>query len=615
MTSTFRHISFLILFFFLCKISFATDPHSFSIPENAIVNKLFLDIKVDFSSKIIRGKAKWIIQKTDTATTIHFDTKNLIIEKVTIDESELPWKFSFGRSDEILGHELIIPLQKQTTVVTIYYSTTPESAACQWLDPNQTAGKKLPFMFTQCEAILARTLLPCQDSPGIRFTYEANVQVPENMLALMSAENPQAKNETGKYHFNMSNPIPSYLIALAVGDIEFKPIGERTGVYAEPSVVEKAAWEFADMQKMLDAAEKLYGAYQWGRYDVLVLPPSFPFGGMENPRLTFATPTVLTGDRSLVSLIAHEMAHSWSGNLVTNATWNDFWLNEGFTDYFERRITEALYGKSFVDMEAVLGMQSLQQTIADFDSTPALQCLKLNLSGMDPDEGASDIAYEKGYSFLKMMETNVGRDEWDAFLLKYFSSHAFQTMTTEQFESYLRTELLSKHPGLEKKIHLHQWLYEPGLPDNVVIPVSERFNAVDDAEKKFIEGANPKSLRVAAWTTQEWLRFINEFPTDLSFEKMVALDSVFHFSKSNNSEIEDAWFLQSLIHNYAPAYPYIKTFLINVGRRKFLTPLYEEMMKSEEGKKLAMVIYKEARINYHYVSRETIDSIIEWKQP
>ncbi|WP_449435437.1 M1 family aminopeptidase [Pedobacter steynii] len=188
--------------------------------------------------------------------------------------------------------------------------------------------------------------MPCQDSPGIRFTYNATVSVPNDLLALMSAENPEVKNSKGIYHFKQIHPIPSYLLALAVGDIEFKAVDKRTGIYAEPSVLAKAVYEFADMGKMVNAAEKLYGPYRWGRYDLLVLPPSFPFGGMENPNLTFITPTVIAGDRSLVSIISHELAHSWSGNLVTNATWNDFWLNEGFTNYFERRIDEAIFGKT-----------------------------------------------------------------------------------------------------------------------------------------------------------------------------------------------------------------------------------------------------------------------------
>ncbi len=591
----------------------AIDPHSFAIPAEAVVQKLYLNINVDFGKKTINGKAQWTIKKSESAKEIHFDTKNILIEKVTIDEIGNPWKFAWGKEDAILGHDLIIPLKNNTTVVTIFYSTSPDAAACQWLDQQQTAGKKLPFLFTQCQAILGRTLFPCQDSPGIRFTYEADVKVPVEMIALMSAENPIEKNRTGQYHFRMTNPIPSYLMALAVGDIQYQSIGERTGVYAEPSMLEKSAYEFIDMQKMLENAEKLYGPYRWGRYDVLVLPPSFPFGGMENPMLTFATPTILAGDRSLVSLVSHELAHSWSGNLVTNANWNDFWLNEGFTVYFERRITESLYGKDFADMEAYLGMDDLKETLKEFEKTPNATCLKLKLDGQDPDDGMNSIAYEKGYALLLLIEKTIGRVALDAFLRKYFDSNAFQTMTTEQFLIYIEKNLFSKFPGAEKKVNIKEWVYKPGLPQNCPIIVSERFNDVNSQFQKWMNGLSPENLRTANWTTHEWLNFIDKLPTQVSMTRMTQLDSVFKFSSTGNAEVAEAWFLQSLIHNYTPAYIFMEKFLIEVGRRKFLMPLYKEMMKTKYGKELATKIYKQARPNYHFVARQSVDELLNWK--
>ncbi|HRP00985.1 MAG TPA: M1 family aminopeptidase/hydrolase, partial [Flavobacteriales bacterium] len=375
------------------------------------------------------------------ADTIILDTDALEIAKVTVNGKEVPVLLG---APSILGRALHIPIDSNSNTIAVTYRTTEGARALQWLSPQQTADRTHPFLFTQGQAILTRTWMPVQDSPGIRITYDATVRVPKELMAVMSASNPQVRSADGVYTFHMEQPIPAYLIALAVGDIEFRPLGERCGVYAERSVVDKAAWEFADTERMLQAAEALYGPYRWGRYDVIVLPPSFPFGGMENPRLTFATPTIIAGDRSLTALIAHELAHSWSGNLVTNATWNDFWLNEGFTVYFENRISEALYGPDHAGMLQILGRQDLQGSLEHMHATGHAEDthLRLHLDGRDPDDGMTDIAYEKGFAFLKLLESKVGRERFDAFLRGYFDRFAFQSMTTDKFLAYLDEELL-----------------------------------------------------------------------------------------------------------------------------------------------------------------------------
>ncbi|MDQ3536123.1 MAG: M1 family aminopeptidase/hydrolase [Bacteroidota bacterium] len=403
------------------------DEHSYSDPNTAVVRHLEWNAKVDFVNKIISGTAKLDIEKSPEADKIILDTKNLNINRVLLNNGNEATYYK-GSENKILGAPLAISITPETTSIIVEYSTNPGAEALQWLEPNQTAGGEKPFLFTQSQAILARSWIPLQDSPGIRFTYKAIVQVPDDLMALMSAENPQSKKDDGIYTFTMEQPIPAYLMALTVGDINFQPIGARTGVYAEPSILSSAAYEFAKMEDMLLVAEKLYGAYKWDRYDVIVLPPSFPFGGMENPRLTFATPTILAGDRSLTSLVAHELAHSWSGNLVTNATWNDFWLNEGFTVYFERRIMEEINGSSYSEMLAALGYQDLIETVDELEASGKGEDtrLKLNLSDRDPDEGVSDIAYEKGYFFLRNVEELVGRNKFDEFLNNYFSQYAFK---------------------------------------------------------------------------------------------------------------------------------------------------------------------------------------------
>lgn len=587
------------------------DAHSFAEPSKAIVRHLDLDIKADFTTQLISGKASWTIDNPSNGSEIIFDTRQLQIERITLGDDEKETTFSLGEEVKFLGRPLRVKIEPSTKKINIYYSSSKDAAAVQWLNPQQTAGKKFPFLFTQSQAILARTWIPCQDSPGIRFTYNAKVSVPKDLLALMSAENPQEKNAEGVYTFKQPHAIPSYLMALAVGDIVFKPIDGRTGVYAEPLTLQKAAYEFADMGKMVNAAENIYGPYKWGRYDVLVLPPSFPFGGMENPMLTFATPTVIAGDRSLVSLIAHELAHSWSGNLVTNATWDDFWLNEGFTTYFERRIIEDVYGKDEARMQELLGYELLQSLVKDMGATNPDTRLKASFEGRDPDEGVTDIAYEKGYSLLRTIEEAAGREKFDVFLKKYFNSHAFSSVTTEEFLSYLEQNLIKGDKALKDKIDADRWVNQPGLPSNSPAVGSEKFKALDSRITSWQKTGDVSSLNPGKLSTNEFLYLISHLPENITIAQMSALDKEFNFTASGNAEIQAAWYTLSVQHKYEPAYPNIEKFLTEVGRRKFLMPLYKEMVKTPEGKEWAKKIYAKARPNYHSVAYNSIDELLK----
>lgn len=587
----------------------AKDLHTLSNADSVKMKHLFLDLKVDLQTKQLGGWATWDIENTLAVNALRLDENKLKIDSVFVDGKSV--SFNLDEYQEHLGAALIIPIEKNTKQVSIKYAASEGATALQWLSASQTTGKKNPFLYTQSESIYARTWVPCPDGPGIRFTYSARIKVPTGMMAVMSADgNPQQANDSGIYHFEMKQAIPAYLLALAVGDIRFKEVDKRTGVYAEPEMIDKVHFEFADMGKMVTTAEGLYGPYRWGRYDVIVLPPGFPIGGMENPKLTFCTPTVIAGDRSLVNLIAHELAHNWSGNLVTNATWDDIWMNEGFTVYFERRISEAMNDKTYVDMLWELGYQDLEAAVEEFGKGSRETWLKQDLTGKDADEGLSDIPYEKGALFLWLIEQNVGREQWDAFLKQYFSEHAFQTITTEKFLTYLDKNLIKGDSALYKKLNINAWVYGPGIPSNAPRADMQRFEKVNIQRSNFSRDNNALGLSTKEWTTHEWLHFLRKMPKPLSFKQMVALDGAFQFTNAKNSEIADLWFIMSVAASYEAAYPAMEQFLSVTGRQKFIIPLYTEMIKSGKTE-MAKSIYKKYRANYHPLAQSKLDKIVK----
>lgn len=589
------------------------DPHSFANTTEVSVSHLDINLFVNFETKILSGYTTLTLDHKKKTKKLTLDTRDLTIEKVTLDAKETPAVFTLGEEKKFLGKPLIITITPKTKFVKIYYKTSPTGGALQWLDPSQTSGKEKPFLFTQSQAILARTWVPCMDGPGVRMTYSATIHTRPDLVAVMSASgNSGTKTKDGVYTFQMKQPIPSYLLALAVGDLQFRPLGNRSGVYAEPTMIEKSANEFIDLEKMISAAEELYGPYRWERYDLLVLPPSFPFGGMENPRLTFATPTILAGDRSLVALVAHELAHSWSGNLVTNATWDDFWVNEGFTVYFEHRIMEKVYGKSYSEMLATLSLKDLKNTITDLGIDSPDTHLKLNLLDRDPDDAVTDIAYNKGYFFLRLMEETFGRERWDSFLKAYFNENAFSTMTTEQFLEKLDSHFQIKHSrSFSETLKISSWVYGPGLPANCPNPQSDEFDKVSVQVKSFIDGTPASKLNTQDWTTHHWLYFLRNLPDSLQLEKVIELDYAFYFTRSGNSEILSEWFQRCIKVNYETAFGPMRNYLMNVGRRKLIKPLYTELAKTPSGKAWAKEVYAKARPGYHSVSYNTIDGILK----
>ncbi len=609
----------------------AQDIHSNARPAEARVTHVALNLVADFAARRVVGTATLDVAAAAGATRVVLDSKGLEVGKVTtVDGAALP--FAFGAADPILGSPLTVTLPTRTgngaRRIVVHYRSGRQAAALQWLTPQQTAGARQPFLFSQGEAILNRTWIPTQDSPGVRQTWEARITVPAQLTAVMSAENltpggvlvPSRRTAAGevvpggrRFSFRMDKPVAPYLIALAVGDLRFRSLGPRTGVWSEPSVLDRAAYELVDTEKMVAAAEALYGPYRWGRYDMIVLPPSFPFGGMENPRLTFLTPTMLAGDRSLVSLIAHELAHSWSGNLVTNAAWSDFWLNEGFTTYFQSRIMERLYGPKIAQQQIALGWDDLQSAIADAGgrASPATR-LHLDLAGQDPDAGMNDIAYEKGAALLRTIEAAVGRPRWDAFLRSYFDRHAFQPITADAFLADLRRDLIAGDAGLEARLMLDQWVYQPGLPANAVPPPAGAFAAVDAAAATYASGGGAQAEAWSGWTTAERLRYLNALPRTQTPARVAALDRTLGLSAVTNSEVLFAWLRLAVANRYAPAVPALERFLGVQGRRKFVAPLYQALVdQGDWGRPIATRVYARTRAGYHPVTSNSVDAILK----
>jgi hypothetical protein len=437
--------------------------------------------------------------------------------------------------------------------------------------------------------------------------------VPAGLTAVMSAPKaaePITQGGESTFSYRMDHSVAPYMIAIAVGDLAFKSLGPRTGVWAEPATIDAAARELADTEKMVTAAEKLYGPYRWGRYDVLVLPPSFPFGGMENPTLTFATPTFIAGDKSLVSLIAHELAHSWSGNLATNAVWEDFWLNEGMTTYAEGRITEELYGKKAAAEHTALSIDAMNKAIAENGgpSGPDTR-LHLELKGRHPDDGSSDIAYEKGAEFLRTIESVVGRDRFDAWLKGWFDRHAFQPVTSAMFLADIRQNLIKGDKALEDRLMLDRWVYQPGVPATMVRPPADTFAEQDKASTSFAGGAAAPA-GWANWNTEERLRFLNRLPRKLPKSRLDALQSAFDLNAATNMEIRFAWLDLAVSNRYEPALGSLEQFLTSQGRGKFVKPLIQALAKdSQWGKPIATRIYAEARPLYHPLVTRDLDKL------
>ena len=595
------------------------DEHSYAEPDKVAIDDLALDLALDFDARTISGTATYTLDwRDDTATALVLDTRDLTIERAEGEGAGGAWQplqFELAGRDDLLGSKLTIQAPERNARIRVSYRTSPEASGLQWLEASMTEGKATPFMFSQSQAIHARSWVPLQDTPRVRYTYSAHVTSPADVMVLMSADNDPAAPRDGDYSFRMPQRIPSYLMAIAAGDLVFKPISARAGVWAEPSTVDRAVAEFEDTEKMIATTESLYGPYRWERYDLLILPPSFPYGGMENPRLSFITPTVIVGDKSLVSLIAHELAHSWSGNLVTNSSAKDGWLNEGFTSYVENRIVEALYGKERADMEYVISRNGLKSEIERM--SPEEQALAVRPGVVkDPDDSLSAVSYDKGAWFLQFLEERYGRAEFDAFLRGYFDHFAFQSIPTTRFVEYAQEHLLGKYPDKVTPEEFDAWLYEPGIPGSAPQVLSRNFGVVDSARLAWLgSGTLPPQSITGEWSTQEWIHFLEGLPDTLSIEQLSQLDTAYRFTGTPNAELAQRWYPLAVRSSYMQAYPAIADFVRTIGRRKLIMPTYQALVATEAGLAFAKEQLEAARPGYHPITTGSVEKLIAEAKP
>ncbi len=582
------------------------DHHSYANPNAVRVSHVGLDLTLDFATRQVRGSARLQFHRLDPNAPLLLDSQLLTIGAVRGLDGK-PRRHTLGDNDALLGQQLKIDLLDGDHTVLIDYTSDPAAPAMQWLAKEQTASGEMAYVYTQGQAILTRSWIPLQDTPGVRATFDARVRAPKGMRVVMSAAERGEEGEV--FVFKMPHAIPSYLIALACGEIGFAEISERCGVYANPLLLNTAVAEFADTEAMLSKCEQQFGRYGWGRYDLLVLPPAFPFGGMENPTLTFVTPTILVGDKSLVALVAHELAHSWSGNLVTNATWRDFWLNEGFTVYLEQRIMELVYGTERAAMEIETSVRELRKEVAELPDKD--QILHIDLTGRNPDDAMTAIAYDKGAAFLRRLEQVFGRATFDQFLQDYFKAHAFQSITTERFLKFLDSKLLARHADQASQVDVEEWVFGAGLPATLPSASSKGFAEVAPYRRQILQNSPRPSIDPSGWITHQWLEFLAVDPESVNLEQLNQWDQRFGFAAHGNPEIRTAFLILAIDKGSQEMMQMGCDFVREIGRRKFVLPIFRGLVKSEEGRRMAREVFDEIKPRLHHITRTSVAKLFQ----
>ena len=580
------------------------DPTTYTDLAQGRIQHIDFRIKVDFDERVLDVEATYQL-KEPISGALTLDSYKIDLKEARANSSALTWEFD--PEDEILGQRLQLNGLENDSSFTLVFRTSPEARALQWMNEAQTKGGRHPFLFSQCQAIHARSVFPCQDTPSVRFTYSAEVEVPAALRAVMAAEQEIGQERSGLFVFKMPQPIPSYLFAIAVGNLVFRELGPRTGIYAEPELIEAAAWEFTETETRLHQAEKLFGPYMWGRYDMLVLPPSFPFGGMENPRLTFLTPTSILGTRGQTSLITHELAHAWTGNLITNATWQDFWLNEGWTTYAESRITEILEGKDAQELQAVYSAKNLLALMERIGMDSRSTCLKLPNDEKDADSFTTAVAYQKGRSFLRECEMAVGRERFDAFIQKYMKSFQFQSLTTEGFLDFLKVEL----PDVFEKVNVQKWVYEPGMPEEWHKPQSYLYDEIEKALEDYKQGKRPSKEQVKDWHRYQIMSFLHGLPNVIPVDDCKYFEDILELEKKNDDAFFSPFYAICVTSGYQEIWPRVEKFMGTIGRMLYVIPVVRAMIATDWSKGKARPLFESVKGMHHQITIHATNGMLK----
>lgn len=587
------------------------DPTSYADLSQGRIQHIDFKIQTDFVTKTLAIEATYQLDAPRRGP-LFLDTHKIEMQKAHTNGRGLKWELD--THNEVLGSRLHLKGLDGDTSFTLVFRTSPDATALQWLNAAQTLGGGHPFLYSQCQNIHARSVFPCQDTPSVRFTFSAEMEVPKGLTAVMAAEQAKGqespegvlrKSGASVFKFKMPQPIPSYLFALGVGNLEFRELGPRTGIYAEPQIIEAAAWEFAENEARMNEAEKLLGPYLWGRYDLLVLPPSFPFGGMENPRLTFLTPTAILGTRGQTPLITHELAHAWTGNLVTNATWQDFWLNEGWTTYAETRISEVLEGRDATDLSTVFHAREILGAMERMGMKSPQTCLK-RTDSEDADAGGFSIPYYKGCFFLQECERAVGRVRFDAFIQKYMKRFQFQSITTEMFLDFLKVEL----PEVFSKVDVQKWIYEPGMPENWQRPQSHLYDEAQAAVNAYQQGTLPTRAQTENWHSDQVKSFLQGLPAAIPVKDCPLLEEALNLKKWNDTAHFSFFYAICIASGYEPILPRVEAFAEKIGRMLYILPIFRALIQTDWSRGHARPLFERVKSHHHQITVNGMERLL-----